>query len=78
MSRLRDARIRKGLSQEDLGRRAGVPRPTVARAEGGTHIPEADHAAKLYRAVGLTLDDMLADVGAVRVARERGQAVHKK
>ena len=62
--------MRLGLSQEELGRRAGVARATVAHAEGAHHIPQADHAAKLYRAVGLDLEDVLADVGAKRVPRK--------
>jgi transcriptional regulator with XRE-family HTH domain len=69
-SRLKDARLRLGLTQEALGKRAGVPQASVHRAEASQSFPQGDHAAKLYKAVGLTLDDLLADIEAKRVARE--------
>jgi transcriptional regulator with XRE-family HTH domain len=42
-SRLRAARKRLGLTQEDLGLRAGVPQSSVQRAEASQHVPTADH-----------------------------------
>ena len=69
-SRLKDARIRLELTQEALGRRAGVPQSSVQRAEATPQVPQGDHAARLYHAVGLTLDDFLADIEAKKAARE--------
>jgi transcriptional regulator with XRE-family HTH domain len=71
VSRLRRAREGKGLSQADLARRAGVSRSAVLHAEGPTHIPVADHAAAMYRAVGLGLEDMQADAATKRERREQ-------
>ena len=46
-SRLRAARKRMGLTQEELGRRAGVPQSSMQRAEAILHFPNGDHAAGL-------------------------------
>jgi transcriptional regulator with XRE-family HTH domain len=70
VSRLKTARLAKGLTQAELGRRVGVPQPTVHRAEASGHVPTAEHAARLYHAVGLDLDDLLSDLDARRVPRE--------
>jgi transcriptional regulator with XRE-family HTH domain len=48
-SRLRAARKRMGLSQEELARRTGVPRTTLRDAELRLHVPRGDYVARLYR-----------------------------
>jgi transcriptional regulator with XRE-family HTH domain len=65
-SRLRAARKRMGLSQEELARRTGVPRTTLRDAELRLHVPRGDYVARLYQYVGLDLDDVLHDFEAKR------------
>lgn len=52
---IRDARKRHGWSQSELGEKAGVSRPTVARVEANNDVTTAT-IAKLSRALGLTLE----------------------
>jgi transcriptional regulator with XRE-family HTH domain len=68
-SRLRAARKRMGLSQEELARRTGVPRTTLRDAELRLHVPRGDYVARLY--VGLDLDDVLHDFEAKNGDPER-------
>ena len=68
-SRLRAARERRGLSQEELARRTGVPRGTIHEIENLRHTPSLDRAATLYHYFGLTLDEALADFGVSRQKR---------
>jgi transcriptional regulator with XRE-family HTH domain len=70
-SRLRKARERSKLSQEELARRTGVPRGTIHEIENRRHAPSIDRAATLYHYFGLTLDDALADFGATRQSRTK-------
>ena len=50
------ARDRAGLSQADVARRMGVPQPTVARIEAGTHSPTLTTLARYASAIGVALD----------------------
>lgn len=52
---IRDARKRRGWSQSELGEKACVSRPTVARVEANNDVTTAT-IAKLSRALGLTLE----------------------
>jgi len=67
--------MRMGLTQEELGKRAGVPQSSVQRAEATPHVSSGEHAARLYHELGLTFDDFLADIGAKKVARQRGENI---
>jgi transcriptional regulator with XRE-family HTH domain len=60
-SRLRAARERRGLSQEEVAKRMGVPRATIHEIENLRHTPGIDRAAVLYHYFELTMDDALAD-----------------
>lgn len=51
-SLVREARKRAGLTQTELGRRAGVPQSTVARVESGARTPSTDLVERLVRAAG--------------------------
>ena len=52
---VREARKRAGLTQADLGRRAGVPQSTVARIESGARTPSTDLVERLVRAAGFEI-----------------------
>ena len=54
-SLVREARRRGGLTQAELGRRAGVPQSTVARIESGARIPSTDLVERLVRSAGFEI-----------------------
>ena len=53
---LREARLRAGLTQRALARRAGMPQPAVSRIERDRVSPRIDTLDVLLRACGLALD----------------------
>lgn len=53
---LREARLRAGLSQAELARRAGKARSAIGRWERGEVLPSFETLRELVRACGLELD----------------------
>lgn len=53
-TRIHDARVERGWTQEVLAKHAGVSRPTVARVERGDDVSTAT-LAKVADALGLKL-----------------------
>lgn len=62
--RLRDARKKAGLTQEELAERAGLAQSVVSRAEKGLSVA-SDSLARLAEAVGLAVADLESDPEAV-------------
>ena len=58
---LREARLRAGLTQAELARRAGTSQPAVARWESGAVQPSFERLRELIRACGLELTCGLAN-----------------
>ncbi|HLJ73291.1 MAG TPA: helix-turn-helix transcriptional regulator [Thermoanaerobaculia bacterium] len=56
MNRIRYCRLRAGLTQEELARRAGISQPALARIESGRVAPRIDTAERILRACGMTLE----------------------
>ena len=56
MNAIRFSRLRAGLTQEELARRAGVSQPSLARIEGGHVVPRLDTATRLLRECGMSLE----------------------
>ena len=52
---LREARLRAGLSQNDLAQRTGKPRPHIGRYEAGAVAPSLDTLLELINACGFDL-----------------------
>lgn len=52
---IREARKKQGWSQGELGQKAGVSRPTIARVEANSDVTTAT-IAKVARALGLKLE----------------------
>lgn len=52
---IREARKKYGWSQAELGEKAGVSRPTIARVEANHDVTTAT-IAKIAQALGLTLE----------------------
>jgi transcriptional regulator with XRE-family HTH domain len=57
---LREARLRAGLTQAELGRRAGKPASVISRWERGVVEPSLETLRSLIRACGLELTFRLA------------------
>lgn len=58
---LRSARVKKGISQAQLAKLAGVPRSTVERIEAGTRQPSLVTLSRLLAAVDLEMRIRLDD-----------------
>ena len=58
---LRTARGRAGLSQEQLGFRAGLHRTEIGLLERGARVPRIDTLLKLAGALGIRIDCALLD-----------------
>lgn len=52
---IREARKKRGWSQEELGQAAGLSRPTIARVEADNDVSTAT-IGKIARALGFTLE----------------------
>jgi putative transcriptional regulator len=55
-NRLREERIRRGLSQADLASLARVSRKTINTVENRVFVPSAILALRLARALGTTVE----------------------
>ena len=58
---VREARKRGGLTQAELGRRAGVPQSTVGRIESGARVPSTELVERIVRAAGFEIHCRLAE-----------------
>lgn len=56
------ARKRAGLSQEELGFRAGLHRTEVSQLERGLRLARIDTLAKLAGALGIEAGDLMAGI----------------
>jgi transcriptional regulator with XRE-family HTH domain len=61
--RIRLARTRAGLTQQDVADHFGIKRPTVAQWEAGTHRPDQDRLPELSTVLSVSLDWLLREVG---------------
>ena len=60
-ARIREIRLRHGLSQAEFAKAAGVSNDTLSRLELGRHSPSLDTMVKLGNALGLTVIGLLKD-----------------
>ena len=56
MNKIRYGRLRAGLTQAELARRAEISQPALARIEAGRVQPRVDTVTRLLRECGLSLD----------------------
>ena len=59
--RIREARKRKGLSQEQLGEKLGLSFQAVSTWETGKFIPDPEHLPALAKELDLSLDGLFAE-----------------
>lgn len=57
-TRLKLARIEKGLTQAELAERVGVTRQTIGLIEAGGYNPTLNLCIQLARVTGKTLDEL--------------------
>ncbi len=70
---LRRLRAERGVSLSELARSAGVSKGTLSRLEAGSGNPRIETMANLAGALGVTIDDLVADEDSrVRVVRSTG------
>ena len=50
---IRDQRLRQGLTQRELGERAGIAEPTIRRYELGKLNPKIETVEKIAKALGV-------------------------
>jgi putative transcriptional regulator len=55
---VRDYRLRRGLTQEDLARAAGVSRQSIISIERGRYVPSLALALTLARIFACTTDEL--------------------
>ena len=61
---LRRLRTAKGLSQKELAKRMYVTRPTVARWESGSRMPDAAMISQLSKCLGVDVNTLLSAAAA--------------
>lgn len=61
--KFRAARIKCGISQSMVARRAGVDVKTVARTEAGTSVPRLETLAALASAVEIDMSELIGPEG---------------
>ncbi len=60
--RVRELRVAKGLTQEQLAEQTGYDRKWVVRIETATHGPAVDRLFVLADALGVTASGLLEDI----------------
>lgn len=58
-ARLRELRLKAGLTQAELARRTGIHRPNIARVEAGRHTPSLETLARIANAIGVSTTHVL-------------------
>jgi transcriptional regulator with XRE-family HTH domain len=56
---IRLARLRSGLSQDELAEKSGIPARTISNLEDGQHVPRAKTLAKLAAALEVDTLELL-------------------
>ena len=64
-------RKQRGMSQEELAAKLGVSRQAVSKWERGEASPDTYNLIQLARAYGMTLDELVGEVGFPRYLRRR-------
>ena len=62
-AKIKALRRYKGLTQQQLADACGIHRITLARIEHGGYSPSVDVAAKIAVALGVTIDELVREVG---------------
>lgn len=60
---IKEIRIERGLTQEQLAALSSVPRICISRYESGKYYPSMQNAVKLARALSVPVDALLQKAG---------------
>ena len=58
---LKDIRLSKKLTQEELAKRSGIKQNGISRYESGTRTPSMKTAKALAKALGCSIDELISD-----------------
>ena len=61
---IRDARLRKGFTQEELAHEMGVTQAAVSQWESGVTIPRTCDLLKLSEVLGISVSELLGETKA--------------
>lgn len=64
--RVREAREKQGLRQDDLAGISGIARPNIVRLEQGRHLPTLTTLKKIADALGLDINSLMVQPAATR------------
>ncbi len=59
MSKLKEIRVRHGLTQDKLAEISNVPRICICRYEAGQYQPSMANAVKLAKALDVSIEELL-------------------
>ncbi|NLK71697.1 MAG: helix-turn-helix transcriptional regulator [Clostridiales bacterium] len=59
--KFKEARISKGLTQEELASALGISRTTVSMWEVGSALPRADRLPDIANLLGCTIDELIGN-----------------
>lgn len=82
--RLREAREKRGLTQVDLSKEAGLPSTTISHFESGSRKPSFDNLRRLSKVLAVSSDYLMgivdapdASAAATRIARHLEHATEE-
>ena len=56
---IRDIRVKRGLTQDQLAALSRVPRICISRYESGKYYPSLSNAMKLAKALDVSIDELI-------------------
>jgi DNA-binding XRE family transcriptional regulator len=68
-TRLKSKRLWRGMTQREVADKAGVNRNIIQQWEAMTHVPKADQAIKVAKAMDLDFEDLFHDFEMQKVPR---------
>jgi transcriptional regulator with XRE-family HTH domain len=68
--RLKEVREKRGLTQVELGTKAGIPGTSIAHMEAGSRKPSFDSLRRLATALEVTTDYLLGRVDEAKIVQE--------
>lgn len=68
--KLKEARMKAGISQETLAEKIGVSRNTISRIETGVNMPNAENLEKLHETLTLDFGNLFQNENHIRVANK--------
>lgn len=60
---LRELRIKKGISQNQLSHMAGISRTGLGHIESGNALPSFANVLRISNALGITMEELMRVVG---------------